>query len=793
MQNLRKKIIDLFGSALIASTLSMSLSMILCSALFPVNAVGTVAWVTIALAFLCALSLVNRPMFAVSATIGVITLCWLIGSKSKPLNQLWELIGLITMGGDGESTLAEHASTIAVLLAAMLTFVLFWMTRISGGVYPALTLSILLVMVSWFLQNYIPPVYATMAVFALASMFARASDEKVSYMRAVPTAIIVALLAVSMLPGGSPTWKPLSDLAERARNLFDDYFLFTDPRTTYSISADGFQPMGEYLGGPAQPHMGNIMLVETDTKLLLRGSIKRTYTTYSWIETAVNSRYVFIDPSRRNVRNEIFDADRQPGFVRSGAFKQVKGDITMLAEGISALYVPHGLTKLSIPLDPATYFSSSGEVFITRGVVAGDNYAIEAVSPETETANMRELTIQRAGQGDQRYQEALSGYTALPQGIDAGVYAMVERAVRDAGTPYDRAMAIQGHLLSGEYTYNLDVEYPRVGRDFVSHFLLDTKQGYCSYFATAMAVMSRIAGMPSRYIEGYSVPVRPGGATIVTGKNAHAWVEIYFDGVGWVTFDPTPGSGDSYMPMPGGEGTGQENHVPPETDNQLNDPDPSDPDQHDPDGEDDAADADEHDAEPEGGEDQPDEPDDEEHDVDPDDSEQDPEDNPEDNSEDQSEDDTHDNNRNDPDRRNWLWVLILIPIAALALFIVKRVRDTDPRRATSERIKTEEKLMTWYRALLLALEQQGQSPAPGETPEQFAQRLHQANLAPDAFVVLSHQVTLNRYAAQRPQPAALRQARIAYDHIVGQLSPAEKVRWLAIRIRKGLGDTKQIP
>lgn len=100
-----------------------------------------------------------------------------------------------------------------------------------------------------------------------------------------------------------------------------------------------------------------------------------------------------------------------------------------------------------------------------------------------------------------------------------------------------------GAYLRSAYSYTLDQNIPPTGRDFVSWFLLTERQGYCTSFASAMAVMARIAGLPSRYIEGYAAVPDSDGTARVTQRNAHAWTEIYFSGFGWLSFDATPGYG----------------------------------------------------------------------------------------------------------------------------------------------------------------------------------------------------------------------------------------------------------
>ncbi len=780
----REKLLDLLGCALIAWALGASLSLMLVRALaLPVSAAPAMLGAAgAALAY--ALATWNRKGALAVGVIAAVLAVYAL--RSGGLDALRSLIEATYQVDEvGMAALGDHMAQATALLAGTIALLMFWMARMSGGAYPALLLSFIVVFGGWLLDNRIEPALAIMVVAALGAMFARAADDKVPYLRALPVALLAALLAIALLPGGRVTWPPLEQAAQKARDLFSDYFLFTEPRTTYSISADGFQPKGEALGGPVDPLPDEVMKVVTDRPLLLRGSIKRTYTSYSWTETAVNSRYVFIDPTRKALRDQVFDADRQPSFIESGAFARVGGRVTMLHEGISALFVPHGLYELNVPLDMPTYFSTGGEVFITRGVQPGDGYAFSAATPAENQALMRDLIARRAGRPDARDQAARQGYTQLPQGIEHDVYALAEQIVRGATSPYDAAIKIERHLMES-YTYTTDMPYPPQGRDFVSYFLLDAKKGYCSYFASAMAVLGRIAGLPTRYVEGYLVPSRDGGETIVTGKNAHAWVEVYFDGVGWVTFNPTPGSGDSYRPGDSG-GAGGDAHAD-DTENQDGDadaePEPTPTPTPPPEGDEGQQEEQSEDQQDDQNEDQPeDQPEDDQSEDQPEDE---PEDEPEDQPEDQPEDDR-------PDLSFLWWLLLLIPIAGAAAFAVRRLRSTDPRLGLGKRVKAEDRLMIWYRALLLALEHQGQAPAAGETPAQFAERLKAAGLVGDAFTEVAGCVMLSRYAGRKPDAQALEHAEAAYEALVRQLGPREKLRWALHRIFKGLGDPGQIP
>jgi len=115
---------------------------------------------------------------------------------------------------------------------------------------------------------------------------------------------------------------------------------------------------------------------------------------------------------------------------------------------------------------------------------------------------------------------------------------------------YDKARALESYLRSMKY--NELIEAPPEGRDAVDYFLFDLREGYCDYFASAMAVMARAIGIPARVAAGYSQgEYNPEtGAYRVREKDAHAWVEIYFPRYGWVEFEPTPSQPAIVRPKP---------------------------------------------------------------------------------------------------------------------------------------------------------------------------------------------------------------------------------------------------
>jgi len=133
-----------------------------------------------------------------------------------------------------------------------------------------------------------------------------------------------------------------------------------------------------------------------------------------------------------------------------------------------------------------------------------------------------------------------SRYLALPQALPQRVRDLALDLTLKYTNSYDRVMAIQNYLR--KFPYSLDVPAAPRERDIADFFLFDLKRGYCDYFATTMAVLTRAAGIPSRMVTGYSTGSYDfaSGRFVVVEADSHAWVEIYFPGLGWLEFEPTP-------------------------------------------------------------------------------------------------------------------------------------------------------------------------------------------------------------------------------------------------------------
>lgn len=133
-------------------------------------------------------------------------------------------------------------------------------------------------------------------------------------------------------------------------------------------------------------------------------------------------------------------------------------------------------------------------------------------------------------------------YLQLPDGLPERVRLKAQEVTAGAATPYDQAVAVEEYVRS--FPVDFDIEAPPPGQDTVDYFLFDLQRGYFDYHASAMAVLLRTLGVPARVSTGYVVsPMQREGdssAFSLTERQAFAWPEVYFPGVGWVEFSPTP-------------------------------------------------------------------------------------------------------------------------------------------------------------------------------------------------------------------------------------------------------------
>ncbi|WP_447003674.1 transglutaminaseTgpA domain-containing protein [Saccharothrix isguenensis] len=177
------------------------------------------------------------------------------------------------------------------------------------------------------------------------------------------------------------------------------------------------------------------------------------------------------------------------------------------------------------------YDEVRGMVYSVRAREAGE-YTLETVL-ETPSAD----TLRRTSgplDVEPEYLEA--------PGVESRVADLARQIVSGYDNQFDQATALYRHFTDGTqgYTYTTQTSDTNTSADALADFVLAGKKGFCEQYASAMAIMARSVGMASRVALGFTGGFPTGDYQTITSQDAHAWVEIYFPGYGWMVFDPTP-------------------------------------------------------------------------------------------------------------------------------------------------------------------------------------------------------------------------------------------------------------
>lgn len=139
-------------------------------------------------------------------------------------------------------------------------------------------------------------------------------------------------------------------------------------------------------------------------------------------------------------------------------------------------------------------------------------------------------------------------YLQLPDTLPERVGELSRQISEGLENRYDKVKAIEHHFSKNTFSYETEnIAIPDKTQDYVDQFLFETQEGYCDNFSTSMVVMLRSIDIPARWVKGFTdgnrVDTLETGDKVyeITNENAHSWVEVYFNDVGWVPFEPTIG------------------------------------------------------------------------------------------------------------------------------------------------------------------------------------------------------------------------------------------------------------
>ncbi|WP_144713039.1 DUF3488 and transglutaminase-like domain-containing protein [Curtobacterium pusillum] len=252
-------------------------------------------------------------------------------------------------------------------------------------------------------------------------------------------------------------------------------------------------------------------------------------------------------------------ADQQQWAVGINPRLSSRGDVTIRVTGLSSNYLP-------VPSGAVSIESRSTNLDLSQWRWMGDSSTVRSTGPATPRGATYEVYGASTWSGEYLDAIAASGLLgradgrgfatpsanqirtdlALPDKLPNSIARTAQRVAGSAGTDYEEARALEQWFRSDLFTYSetapVEQGYDGDSMDVIAKFL-QVREGYCVHFSSAMAVMARTLGIPSRIAVGYRAgTTQADGEYTVSNRQLHSWPELYIKGAGWVAFEPTPDS-----------------------------------------------------------------------------------------------------------------------------------------------------------------------------------------------------------------------------------------------------------
>jgi len=386
---------------------------------------------------------------------------------------------------------------------------------------------------------------------------------------AIPIALVIIGLCQLFIPGDTSVWKSrgLNLIVDDVATLLGDPFASASSyKSNFNLDSFGYNQESGRLGGPANLQEGLVLQVDAERAVLLRGSVYDKYTGNSWKMSRPDGDFRYHGIFMGQFRDTAFlkapvYPDRGSNELYEALTNRVSVRVKYHRNSLTTVFTTGIMRDYAIAdsqLNEEVYFNLRGEMYLHYKIYSQTDLTLESDVwrwwDEQFYENFLQLESVALALEDDGTEAIAERYTALPETLPDEVRKLTAEITAELTTPYEKAHAIE-RWIAENCSYTLTPEIPPEDEDFVAHFLT-TRQGYCVYYATAMTVMARQAGIPARYVTGFGMEnavdssgnMKETYAYNATGTTAHAWAELYFHGIGWVDFDPTRGStGDSLI------------------------------------------------------------------------------------------------------------------------------------------------------------------------------------------------------------------------------------------------------
>lgn len=323
-------------------------------------------------------------------------------------------------------------------------------------------------------------------------------------------------------------------------------------------ASSGYSRDDSRLGGGFRYDYTPVMTVETSKRTYFRGETRSLYNGKGWELSPVERK---LPINRVNLNPLPLDPRFDLSLLKT---KEVTQRVVMDRDEVfPVLFGGFAIQKIvevnqgENPFQRLLWSPRQSELRYAGRNNYPKDYTIITQEPILEEALLREVKADYANQPE------WAEYLQVPDDLPERVKQLAIEITKTATNPYDKAKSIEKYL-SEHFPYtNTPDESKGKSKDFVDRFLFEVKQGYCDYYSSSMAVLTRSIGLPTRWVKGYSsgaspipdeirdlgflsqlgaeIDVNGAGTYTVRNADAHSWVEVYFEGFGWISFEPTSG------------------------------------------------------------------------------------------------------------------------------------------------------------------------------------------------------------------------------------------------------------
>ena len=379
--------------------------------------------------------------------------------------------------------------------------------------------------------------------------------------------VYLLLMAVMPAPNHPYDWEWARQLYSQVRESFLELSqnMLRGGSEDYDTSLSGFSGDGN-LGSGVDEDDRQVMEIQSQyslmTNMYLIGKVYDSFDGRQWTqENQMEENERFLDALETLCAVRTLDGKNLQDYIRLTTVK-----IRYEYFNTGYVFAPLKTRKIEGIGSDLGYFSRSGDLVLGERKGYGTEYEVEyyqlnlgeelleqllTVPKESDEALWKvnageyeretgqEMTLEML---EAHRQAVYENYWEAPT-LSREAWDYLSEMTKGAESNLEKLQAIERMLQSYTYTTNPGALPDKVtgAGEFLDYFLLESRQGYCTYFATAFVLLARAEGIPARYVQGFCVPMAGKREAVVLSSMAHSWPEVFIDGMGWIPFEPTPG------------------------------------------------------------------------------------------------------------------------------------------------------------------------------------------------------------------------------------------------------------